>query len=603
MKNILLGQCERINRKIDGLNKYSTQFTKGRVAVFILGVIYAYFFYGILSDGYYLLGLMICTVAFLILVARHYKVHQSIEKFDHLKSIKEDHIARMELDWDNIPESEIPFTNSEHPFANDLDIIGRHSIRQLVDTSIYEGSHIKLTEWLTTEHPDKVEVSRRQMLVKQLLPLQLFRDKLRMIGLYTTSHTSEKDWSMEEMLKWLRNPVKTGFKKPLILLGSLAVLNISFGIMALAGVLGITPFLVSLLVYLTAYKLNSDKVSGLFDAAFQLEKLMNRFRALLLHIEGFDISDKKELNELLKVYHEEDARPSVFLKKVKRIAGAASLQANQVLWPLVNLVIPWDMYYSMRLESLKLELEPKLTVWLDIFYDLEALNSLANFAVLNPDYSFPCIEEDPEFLFNADELGHPLISSSEKVTNDFSVHKKQDLFLITGSNMAGKSTFLRTVGVNLALTFAGAPVNARSLKTRLFRLFTSINVVDSLDEGFSHFYAEVRRLRQLLNALNKKDEIPLFFFVDEIFRGTNNKERLIGSQAFLKAVAGKNGAGMVSTHDLELATLEEEVPQLSNFHFEETIEDCKMSFEYKLKSGPCRSTNALRIMEMEGLPV
>ncbi|MGK7368936.1 MAG: MutS-related protein, partial [Candidatus Halalkalibacterium sp. M3_1C_030] len=175
--------------------------------------------------------------------------------------------------------------------------------------------------------------------------------------------------------------------------------------------------------------------------------------------------------------------------------------------------------------------------------------------------------------------------------------------LLTGSNMAGKSTFLRTVGINLCLCFAGGPVNADTLKTVPFRLFSSINVKDSLDQGLSHFYAEVKRLRKLLDELNSEHSYPLFFFVDEIYRGTNNRERLRGSNAFLKKVAGQHGIGMVTTHDLELAQLEEEIPELSNWHFEETIEGGKMSFEYKLKPGPCPTTNALKIMQMEGLPV
>jgi DNA mismatch repair ATPase MutS len=285
------------------------------------------------------------------------------------------------------------------------------------------------------------------------------------------------------------------------------------------------------------------------------------------------------------------------------MAGAASLQTNQVLWPLVNMVIPWDMYFSMKMEDLKKELEPKLTEWLDDFYELEVLNSIANFGYLNPSYSFPDFEPEGKTLLEASDLGHPLIHYTERVTNDFTVKQGNDLFLITGSNMAGKSTFLRTVGVNLVLAFAGAPVNASDFYTREFRVFTSINVKDSLEGGLSHFYAEVRRLRRLLDELEGDHSVPLFFFVDEIFKGTNNRERFQGSTAFLKNVAGKNGVGMVSTHDLELASLEEEISGLSNWHFAETIENGKMSFEYKIKEGPCPTTNALKIMQMEGLPV
>ncbi|WP_425461086.1 MutS-related protein [Fodinibius salinus] len=227
---------------------------------------------------------------------------------------------------------------------------------------------------------------------------------------------------------------------------------------------------------------------------------------------------------------------------------------------------------------------------------------MANFAWLHPHYNFTLPDKDAEKPFLATSLGHPLIPEEQKVTNDVSIDQKGNILLITGSNMAGKSTFLRTMGINLALCFAGAPVNAKTLSTIPFRLFCSINVSDSLDDGLSHFYAEVKRLRELLNLLNDNHQTPVFFMVDEIYRGTNNRERLQGSKAFLKQVAGKNGVGLVSTHDLELAGLEEEIPQLSNYHFAETLEDDKMSFKYKLKPGPCPTTNALKIMEMEGLP-
>jgi DNA mismatch repair ATPase MutS len=228
---------------------------------------------------------------------------------------------------------------------------------------------------------------------------------------------------------------------------------------------------------------------------------------------------------------------------------------------------------------------------------------MGNFAWLSNNYTFSLPTNNDETpVIKAKKLGHPLIKKKNKVANDVSIENVGNIQLITGSNMAGKSTYLRTVGINLSLCYAGAPVNASSLETVLFRLFSSINVTDSLDEGLSHFYADVKRLRALIEELEAPHQHPLFFMVDEIYRGTNNRERLTGSEAFLKHVAGKNGVGLVSTHDLELAQLEEEISTLSNWHFEETIENGKMRFEYKLKSGPCPSTNALKIMQMENLP-
>jgi DNA mismatch repair ATPase MutS len=169
--------------------------------------------------------------------------------------------------------------------------------------------------------------------------------------------------------------------------------------------------------------------------------------------------------------------------------------------------------------------------------------------------------------------------------------------------MSGKSSFLRTLGANLILTYAGAPVVAQSLDVSIFRLFTCIRVTDSLADGISYFYAEVRRLKALLEALESSSTLPMFFLIDEIFRGTNNRERLIGSRSYIRALVGKHGVGVISTHDLELVRLADEMPQVTNYHFEDRVADGQMAFDYVLRSGPSPTTNALKIMRQVGLPV
>lgn len=604
MKKLFEEHIARIDRKIELYTKLSSRISGARLTIFMLTLLFAFLASGRLHDLVYSVILIGAVIAFLNLMGRHKKVEQFIEKLGFLKQIKEEQIARLELNWDGIPFRNINRDNFlNHPYAQDLNIIGKRSLFQLMDTSIYEGSSNVLSGLLLNQSREVEPIKKRQQLIQELAPLQLFRDKLRVEALFTKSKTGRYEWSMEQMLDWLRLPKKTGFILPLVIMVILSVSNVTLGILAIIGKLSSVYVVISFVSYLTALKFTGDKVKGLFDAAFQMEKLLGSFSNILSHVERFKASDDKEISQFLKVYQKEDEKPSVILKKVRRFAIAASVQKNQVLGPLMNLVIPWDLYFSMRLENLKEELEPKITKWLDKFYELEALNSMANFAFLNGDYSFPTFDKDTEALFKAEDLGHPLIPENQKVANDFEVYPGKDLFLITGSNMAGKSTFLRTVGINLVLAYSGAPANARSLNTGLYRIFTSINVNDSLGDGLSHFYAEVKRLRELLDELNKDEDQPLFFFVDEIYKGTNNKERYAGSAAFLREVAGKNGIGMVSTHDLELADLESEIEALSNWHFVESIEGGKMSFEYKLKSGPCPSTNALEIMRMEGLPV
>ena len=272
----------------------------------------------------------------------------------------------------------------------------------------------------------------------------------------------------------------------------------------------------------------------------------------------------------------------------------------------MNALVPWDNYCAYRLQRNKQHIALRLPEWLDAWYELEALSSLAAFAYLNPEYTLPELadsgERDHPVYFEARDLGHPLIPVEKKVSNDFCLNASGEVIIITGSNMAGKSTFLRTLGINLCLAYAGAPVSASILRTTLFRLFSCIRVSDSVTDGYSYFYAEVRRLRALLDALEQPGA-PLFFLIDEIFKGTNNRERLIGSRSFVHALVGRNCLGAISTHDLELTRLADTEPQVRNYHFREEVINGQMVFDYRLRNGPCPTTNALKIMQMEGLPV
>ncbi|MEX2603968.1 MAG: MutS family DNA mismatch repair protein, partial [Gracilimonas sp.] len=595
LNNQLKRQASRLREIITGLDKAGKQFSYIRLGYFTISVLALYMISQTGSDTIFFTSLVALLIGFIYLISRHKKITDHRDQLKFLKAVKRQHIARMELDWENLSEYTFETDISNHPFAEDLHVVGNYSLHHLMDTAIYEGGTTRLAEWLLNENAEKNEIIQRQTLLKELIPLNGFRDRLQVQAFISKKEVSDKDWSMEQLLKWMKVPRKVKFKGTLLILSLLSIANIVLLITVIAGITG--PWvLITFLSYLGFYNFNSHKIIGLFDAAYQIEKQMQHFGSILLYIEQFDFREGSNLRKFFESLKNPDESPSLYLKKVVRLAGAASLQTNQVLWPLVNMVIPWDMYFSMKMENLKVELEPRLSQWLNDFYELEAMNSIANFTALNPEFSFPEITADNVDLFKAENLGHPLIPNEDRVTNDFEVKEGRDLFLITGSNMAGKSTFLRTVGVNLVLAFAGGPVNASSLSTNLFRLFTSINVKDSLGDGLSHFYAEVKRLRRLLDELDSNNKLPLFFFVDEIFKGTNNRERFQGSTAFLKNVAGKNGVGMISTHDLELASLEKEIPELSNWHFAETIEGGKMSFEYKIKEGPCPTTNALKIM-------
>jgi len=365
---------------------------------------------------------------------------------------------------------------------------------------------------------------------------------------------------------------------------------------------------ITLLIAIIFLFVTKDKRGDLFEDAYSLRDAFDQLGGIFEYLEIYRYGEHTNLKDLCKPFFSSSTqRPSILLKKIARVAKAATLQKNLLLWVVLNVLIPWDFYFAHRFNQYKSQAAVHLPLWLDVWFELEALNSLANFAYLNPEYVLPevltCEASSQHLPFQASALGHPLIPEEKKVTNDFAINNLGEIDLITGSNMSGKSTFLRTLGINLCLAFAGGPVNASSLQTSLFRLFTCIKISDSVTESYSYFYAEVRRLKALLSAVEESNPLPLFFLIDEIFKGTNNRERRLGSEAYISALAGRNCLGIITTHDLDLVKLADKLPELKNYHFKEDIVDGRMVFDYILRPGPSPTTNALKIMQMEGLPV
>jgi hypothetical protein len=510
----------------------------------------------------------------------------------------------MDLDWGKIPPAPTLPLDQDHPFSSDLNITGPYSVHQLLNTAFSRGGSHRLQDWLLRQIPDLVQVKTRQGSVREIQALSGFRSRL-VLSSSLVSSDEDQAWDGEGLLDWLERNVDVSSLKPLLgVLAALAVANITLFVLFtlnLVPALWIITLAIYAGIYLFAYR-NLDA----FGQAQHISTTLERFRAVLVYLERYSYKKDSHLSRLCQPFWKTGQRPSASLRQISLIASAASLSANPVVWLLINVFVPWDVFFAYRLQQYKARMQTLLPEWLDVWYELEALNSLANFAYLNPDYTYPQVhdgESASETLFQGKAFGHPLIPDQVRVCNDFSLDKLGEVVIVTGSNMSGKSTFLRTIGVNLCLAFAGAPVNALSLKTNIFRLFTCIQVSDSLADGISYFYAEVRRLKALLNALEIEHDQPLFFLIDEIFRGTNNRERQIGGRAFVKTLVSDHGVGLISTHDLELVVFADELPDVINFHFQEDVTQGRMIFDYQLHPGPSQTTNALEIMKMEGLPV
>ena len=335
----------------------------------------------------------------------------------------------------------------------------------------------------------------------------------------------------------------------------------------------------------------------------RLDKELGKFKILIEYLETCPIEDKAVLKEICGPFRNPDLPPSKLMQRVKWVTAAVGLRMNPIMGFLLNAVLPWDFGCAALAGAYRNQAAGAFPGWLEAWYELDAAISLAGFADLHPEYTFPEIDSRTEPVFEAKAMGHPLLPGGQKVRNDFTVGELGEIIVVTGSNMAGKSTFIKTVGINLCLAYAGGPVDASFLRSKPFRLHTCIRISDSIADGFSYFYSEVRCLKHLLEALQAKEETPLLYLIDEIFRGTNNRERLIGSRAYLSALIGNRGVGFLATHDLELASLADENPNVHNYHFRDQVQDGILVFDFKIRPGPSPTTNALKIMQLEGLPV
>jgi len=610
---LLEGQVRRAQRHIDRLTPRSNSFSWARVAVFFGGLVLSVILLIVFAWWVALPVFVLALVIFGILAHFHGQIDRSIARYTRWIYIKLAHIARMKLDWEHIPDAYLPSLQEGHPFEYDLDITGSRSVHRLLNTAISREGTLRLRNWLLATTPDFETIQTRQTLVRELMPMTRFRDRLILNSVVAAGRSAE-ELEGKRLLNWLQRQDRSASLRPLFLFSAafnvltIVLLLLSFGIPSMPQL-----WYYSLIISLLFFFSTAERRGDMFEDATYLRYGFATLSLIFSYLERYPYGSSARVKALCAPFFQDrSSGPSALLKGTARIASLATLKNNGLLWLVVNALVPWDFYCAYRLSQYKAQLADRLPTWLDTWFELEALCSLASFAYLNPEYILPevtspieeaDVQREQNVLFSARALGHPLIPVEKKVTNDFAMNELGEVMIITGSNMAGKSTFLRTLGVNLCLAYAGGPVNATNFSSRLFRLYTCIRVTDSVTDGYSYFYAEVKRLRGLLDDLDLPDQPPLFFLIDEIFKGTNNRERLIGSRSFVHALVGHKCVGAISTHDLELINLADTLPQVRNYHFREDVIDGRMVFDYVLRSGPSPTTNALKIMAMEGLPI
>ena len=593
----------KLDRVIAQATAASSAFTRWRLILFIVGAIGTITLY---KMGWYHAGNGTLTAfvgLFLIVAGYHNRLESRLHRLRLWKQIKLVHLARLRLDWNHIPAR--PSSAPErHPYAKDLDLVGPHSLLHLLDTTVSSHGQARLESWLLEQPPEPNRWLLRRRLVQELIPRSLFRDRLgleaQLIG--------EQEINGQRLEAVLRHAAGFPHLTTVLTIQTLlAAATIGLGLGALLNWLP-NYWMWSFAAYALLY-LQTDQGEELLEHAvgvhFELEKL----GAVLRFVERHARPHHAALAGLWAPLLAPGVNPPQLVRQAARTLHAISVKAHPAIHLIVNAICPWDLWFTYRLQRIQAQVAAHLPTWMDRLAEVEAASALATFASLHPSYCWP----DPlttdhrrngaQARLSVTGLAHPLIPDTHRVPNDLALETLGTVLLLTGSNMSGKSTFLRTLGINLCLAQAGAPVCAGLFEWTWVRLVCCIRVDDSLEAGLSFFYAEVKRLKTLLDATTDRSHAPVLFLIDEIFKGTNNRERLIGSRSFITALSQGNGFGLVTTHDLELTDLDKTVPGLRNAHFQETVAAGALQFDYKLKPGPCPTTNALRIMELEGLPV
>ena len=504
----------------------------------------------------------------------------------------EEGLARIDDRWVGSGSTGERFLDATHPYAADLDLFGPASLFELLSTARTYVGEETLANWLLAPASYEV-VQARQEAVAELRPKLDLREDLALLGEGVPSGQSARG-----LASWASGPPWhiSAWTRPIAVVISL--LTAMTLVLWFAGY-GASPFLVVLIVrtlYTYQFRVPVQKIiSGVDEAGRNLSLLSDVLKRL--EHERFSCPLLAGLRAALDV---DGLPPSKQIAHLNRLVELLDSRRNFIFAPLAAILL-WPLQCSISIEKWRQHSGPAVARWLAAVGDLEALNSLAGYAYEHPQDPFPELVEG-QARFEGLALGHPLIPGDRNVRTDLRLSPDLRVLIVSGSNMSGKSTLLRTVGINTVLALAGATVRAQSLRLSPLQVGASIRIQDSLQAGASRFYAEITRLRQIVELTHGPRSV--IFLLDEILHGTNSHDRQIGAEKVVGGLIERGAIGLITTHDLALARIADELaPHAANVHFEDHLEGGQMSFDYLLRPGVVQRSNALELMRSVGLEV
>ncbi len=529
---------------------------------------------------------------FVALLFVHDRVIRQRRRADRAVKLYEAGVARLEDRWSGGGSRGDDLLDEHHPYAADLDLFGRGSLFERLCAARTQGGEATLARWLCA--PAEPEAIRaRQAAVEELRPLLDLREELALVGAEVRAQLDP-----EALEAWAAAPAELASPRLRI---AAALLAAATAATATAAALGssLLPLLAALVLEGVFALSLRRRVLGVIRAVERPGRDLALLAAMLAVLEREQFAAAR-LIELRAALDTDGLPPSRQIDLLRRRVDRLDSRRNQLFAPIAALLM-WATQCAMSIDAWQARCGGAVGRWLAAVAEVEALASLAGYAYERPEDPFPEIAEQGP-VFAGEGIGHPLLPASRCVRNDVELDTHLQVLIVSGSNMSGKSTLLRAVGTNTVLALAGAPVRARRLRLSPLAVGASIRLHDSLQEGTSRFYAEIKRLRQIVDLT--AGGLPLLFLLDEIFHGTNSHDRRVGAEAIIRNLLDRGAIGLVTTHDLALARIAEALaPRIANVHFADHLEDGRITFDYRMRPGVVGHSNALALMRAVGLEV
>ncbi|WP_417121341.1 MutS-related protein [Phocaeicola plebeius] len=579
------GQLQQVKKQIFRISML-------RLTLFIAGVAGIYFFFS--QTPLLIVCICLTFLPLFILVKIHNRFFIRKEWLETQARIIQEELQALSGDYSSFEDGK-EYVNPEHPYSFDLDIFGRRSLFQSINRTCTFFGKDRLAKWLQNHLHKKTSIEKRQEMVREISEHTLFREQFRVAGLVHHGQSSDA----EKIQAWSQSPAQylhAGWVKAFI--WGVPVINSLLLITSLIGWTSFSCLGLSFGIFLVLSFGIIKRATYIQETYGKQLKSLNGYARLIALAKAEDWKSAGML-ELMERFNLNGQSPVQALQQLSKELDRLDLRNNQFLYVLLEGSIFFQLQEIVRIERWKVRYGQYISEWLETVGELDALCSLGTFAYNHPQYTYPELTEKP-FCFLATQMGHPLMPVSQCVKNDATIPSRPFFLIITGANMAGKSTYLRTIGVNYLLACVGAPVCCERLKLHPNQLITSLRTSDSLSDNESYFFAELKRLKRIIDLLNQGQQ--LFIILDEILKGTNSMDKQKGSFDLIRQFMQLKANGIIATHDLLLGSLIKQFPEeIRNYCFEADIKDNELTFSYKLREGVAQNMNACFLMKKMGI--